>query len=148
MKEVSHPNAFYIIFCKSSITTTPMLFSAPTPHDKKEWISALRNHQIDVISSRATFFERKLERLGMRVPRASILVTKGFNAPLQNIKAPRTMSAQPGELQSLLTQKEESKSQVTTSDDQPGLRKFKGSAQQMIQHSATMMPIREEQEEL
>lgn len=42
--DTGKPNCFYIIFCKSSIATKPMLFSAPTPHDKKEWISALRNH--------------------------------------------------------------------------------------------------------
>jgi len=59
-----------------------MLLSAPTPHDKKEWISAMRVHQIDVIQSRTKFFEKKLERSGVRVPRASILLTQGFNAPL------------------------------------------------------------------
>mmetsp|Transcript_38602 Transcript_38602/g.50599 ORF Transcript_38602/g.50599 Transcript_38602/m.50599 type:complete len:186 (+) Transcript_38602:3266-3823(+) len=81
--ETGKPNCFYIIFCKSSLVTTPMLLSAPTPHDMKEWINALRLHQIDVIASRATFFERKLERCGVRVPRASILITQGFNAPVQ-----------------------------------------------------------------
>ena len=52
-----------------------MLVAAPTDHDKKEWINALRMHQIDVIEKRATFFEKKLERIGLRVPRASILIT-------------------------------------------------------------------------
>ena len=82
-----------------------MLMSAPTPHDMKEWINALRLHQIDVIESRAKFFEKKLERAGVRVPRASILITQGFNAPLQAIgKMPRSQSAQPGQLQALMSQ--------------------------------------------
>ena len=59
-----------------------MLVSAASEHDKREWIKALREHQIDTLQSRAKFFERKLERSGVRVPRASILVSKGFNAPL------------------------------------------------------------------
>ena len=59
-----------------------MLVSAPTEHDRREWIKALREHQIDTLQARAKFFERKLERSGVRVPRASILITKGFDAPL------------------------------------------------------------------
>lgn len=59
-----------------------MLVSAPTEHDKKEWINAFRMHQVDTMEARSKFFEKKLERDGLRVPRASILVTNGMNAPL------------------------------------------------------------------
>ena len=59
-----------------------MMLSAPTEHDMKEWINALRLHQIDTMDSRSKFFEKKLDRLGIRVPRATILVRKGINAPL------------------------------------------------------------------
>ena len=63
-----------------------MTVSAPTDHDKKEWIHAFRMHQVDTMEARSRFFERKLEREGLRVPRASILVTKGMNAPLLAIQ--------------------------------------------------------------
>ena len=49
----------------------------------REWISAFRMHQIDTFEARSKVFEKKLERSGVRVPRASILMTQGFNAPLQ-----------------------------------------------------------------
>jgi len=42
--DTGKPNCFYIIFCSSSVVTNPMLLSAPTPHDMKEWINALRMH--------------------------------------------------------------------------------------------------------
>lgn len=59
-----------------------MLVSAPTAHDMREWINAFRMHQIDVMEKRSIFFEKKLERTGVRVPRASILMTTGLDAPL------------------------------------------------------------------
>ncbi len=80
-----------------------MLVSAASEHDKREWIKALREHQIDTLQSRAKFFERKLERSGVRVPRASILVSKGYNAPLQNVAIPRTQSHGAAEMRPLLT---------------------------------------------
>ena len=70
-----------------------MLVSAPTAHDMREWITAFRNHQIEVMKARAALFEKKLERSGVKVPRASILMTSGPNAPLQAVKAMRTQSA-------------------------------------------------------
>ena len=129
-----------------------MLLSAPTPHDMKEWINALRLHQIDVIDSRATFFERKLQRAGVRVPRASILITQGFNAPLQSVKAPRTQSAQPGELQSLMASGKESKSAVSTvtvgaaidTSANPGLRR---TTMAPLEHQSTLMVVNEDEEE-
>ena len=129
-----------------------MLLSAPTPHDMKEWINALRLHQIDVIESRATFFERKLQRAGVRVPRASILITQGFNAPLQSVKMPRTQSAQPGELQSLLAPGKESKSAVSTvtvsaaidTSGNPGLRRTTIAP---LEHQSTLMVVNEDEEE-
>ena len=75
-----------------------MLISAPTFHDMKEWINAFRMHQIDTMEARSKFFEKKLERSGVKVPRASILMTKGLNAPLQATAMARTMSAGPNNL--------------------------------------------------
>ena len=130
-----------------------MLLSAATPHDMKEWINALRLHQIDVIESRATFFERKLQRAGVRVPRASILITQGFNAPLQSVKMPRTQSAQPGELQSLMASGKESKSAVSTvtvgaaaidTSSNPGLRR---TTMAPLEHQSTLMVVNEDEEE-
>ena len=62
-------------FCRSAVQKHPMLLAAPTHHDMKEWINAFRNHQITVMEARTAFFEKKLERSGVRVPRGSILVT-------------------------------------------------------------------------
>jgi len=58
----------------------------------KEWINAFRMHQIDIMEARSKFFDKKLERSGIRVPRASILITN-LNAPLQAMKPMRTRSA-------------------------------------------------------
>ena len=60
-----------------------MTVSAPTEHDKKEWINAFRLQQVDTMEARSKIFERKLARDGLRVPRASILVTSGMDTPLQ-----------------------------------------------------------------
>ena len=77
-----------------------MLISAPTNHDMKEWIQAFRMHQIDTMEARCKFFEKKLERTGVKVPRGSVLLQKGLNAPLEGIPqtAQRTMSAGPNNL--------------------------------------------------
>ena len=77
-----------------------MLISAPTFHDMKEWINAFRMHQIDTMDARSKLFEKKLERSGVRVPRASILMSHGLNAPLQGTGVARTMSAGPNNLRS------------------------------------------------
>lgn len=69
-----------------------MLMKAPTEHDKNEWINAFRFHQYQVLEARTAFFEKKLERAGVKVPRGSILLTHGFNAPLQATAALRTRS--------------------------------------------------------
>ena len=63
-----------------------MTVSAPTEHDKRDWIQAFRMHQVDTMEARSRFFEKKMEREGLRVPRASILVSKGMNAPLMRIQ--------------------------------------------------------------
>ena len=39
-----------------------------------EWIRAFRMHQIDTIEARSKFLEKKLEKVGVTVPRASILI--------------------------------------------------------------------------
>lgn len=51
-----------------------MLMKAPSEHDKNEWIHAFRMHQFDVLEARTAFFEKKLERSGIKVPRGSILM--------------------------------------------------------------------------
>ena len=75
-----------------------MTVSAPTDHDKKEWIHAFRMHQVDTMEARSRFFERKLEREGLRVPRASILVTKGMNAPLLAIQQEAAQQSRTGSI--------------------------------------------------
>ena len=39
-----------------------------------EWIKAFRMHQIDTIEARSKFLEKKLEKVGITVPRATILI--------------------------------------------------------------------------
>ena len=57
-------------------------------------------HQIDTMDARCKFFEKKLERTGVKVPRGSVLLQKGLNAPLEGVgqAAQRTMSAGPNNL--------------------------------------------------
>ena len=45
-------------------------------------------HQIDTMDARCKFFEKKLERTGVKVPRGSVLLQKGLNAPLEGIAQP------------------------------------------------------------
>ena len=56
----------------------------------KEWISAFRMHQIDTMVSRSRFFEKKLQKTGVRVPAASVLMKRGLDAPLEQNKLMRT----------------------------------------------------------
>lgn len=67
-----------------------MLMKAPTEHDKNEWINAFRFHQFQVLEARTAFFEKKLERSGVKVPRGSVLMTQGFGAPLMSVPMPRS----------------------------------------------------------
>lgn len=86
------------------------------------------------------------------MPRASILITQGFNAPLQSVKMPRTQSAQPGELQSLMASGKESKSAVSTvtvgaaidTSGNPGLRR---TTMAPLEHQSTLMVVNEDEEE-
>lgn len=52
------------------------------------------------MEARSKYFERKLERTGVKVPRGSVLLKKGFNAPIEtsNAAVSRTMSAGPNNL--------------------------------------------------
>lgn len=59
-----------------------MLLAAPTEKDQLEWMYAFREHQIDVFAARSKLFDKKLQKAGVRVPRGSILLTKGMNTPL------------------------------------------------------------------
>lgn len=88
LQEARRQHSFRIIFCKASVVKAPMLISAPTHHDMKEWIQAFRMHQIDTMDARCKFFEKKLERTGVKVPRGSVLLQKGLNAPLEGIAQP------------------------------------------------------------
>ena len=51
-----------------------LLLAAPTEQDMKEWIKAFRLHQIDTLEARSKFLEKKLERVGVVVPRATVLI--------------------------------------------------------------------------
>jgi len=55
----------------------------------REWINAFRCHQIDTLEARSKFLEKKLEKVGVRVPRASVLITEGMDAP--NIMSQATL---------------------------------------------------------
>ena len=50
------------------------------------------------MEARSKFFEKKLERSGVKIPRASILMSQGFNAPLLGTAVARTMSQGPNNL--------------------------------------------------
>ena len=39
-----------------------------------EWINAFRLHQIDTLEARSKFLEKKLEKVGVTVPRATVLI--------------------------------------------------------------------------
>ena len=52
----------------------------------REWIVAFRLHLIDTIEARSKFLEKKLEKVGVRVPRATVLVKDGLNAPNEERK--------------------------------------------------------------
>ena len=64
---------------------------------------AFRMHQIDTLEARTAFFEKKLERIGVKVPRASVLITEGFNAPLQAVRSQSMAPAQTRPLEAMTT---------------------------------------------
>ena len=51
--------------------------AAPTERDMNEWINAFRQHQIDTIEARSKFLEKKLQKVGVNVPRATVLIEQG-----------------------------------------------------------------------
>jgi len=53
----------------------------------KEWIFAFRLQKYDIYEARSKFLEKKLEKVGVRVPRATVLVSKGMNAPNEEQKS-------------------------------------------------------------
>ena len=57
-----------------------LLLAAPTERDMGEWINAFRLHQIDTLEARSKFLEKKLEKVGVMVPRATVLVQKTVSA--------------------------------------------------------------------
>ena len=73
-KEAGKPFAFKIVFCAGSISQKDLLVAAQSAKDKFDWISAFRLHQIDTIEARSKFLEKKLEKVGITVPRATILI--------------------------------------------------------------------------
>ena len=54
-----------------------ILLAAPTERDMNEWINAFRLHQIDTIEARSKFLEKKLQKVGVNVPRATVLIEQG-----------------------------------------------------------------------
>ena len=55
-----------------------LLLAAPTEQDMHEWINAFRLHQIDTLEARSKFLEKKLERVGIVVPRATVLIEQNL----------------------------------------------------------------------
>ena len=50
------------------------MLAAPTKQDMGEWINAFRLHQIDTLEARSKFLEKKLEKVGVKVPRATVML--------------------------------------------------------------------------
>jgi len=73
-KSAGRAFAFKIVFCKGSIIQKDLLLSAQNDTDRREWIDAFRQHQIDTINARSRFLEKKLEKVGVMVPRATVLI--------------------------------------------------------------------------
>lgn len=74
MQEAKKQWAFKVLFCKGTMLQKDLLLAAPTEQDMKEWIKAFRLHQIDTLEARSKFLEKKLERVGVVVPRATVLI--------------------------------------------------------------------------
>jgi len=74
MQEAKKQWAFKVLFCKGTMLQKDLLLAAPTEQDMKEWIKAFRLHQIDTLEARSKFLEKKLERVGVLVPRATVLI--------------------------------------------------------------------------
>ena len=54
----------------------------------REWINAFRLHQIDTLEARSKFLEKKLEKVGVRVPRGTVLLTEGIAAQVSKSNQP------------------------------------------------------------
>ena len=53
----------------------------------EEWIFAFRLQKYDIYDARSKFLEKKLQKVGVRVPRATVLVSHGMNAPNEEHKS-------------------------------------------------------------
>merc|ERR1711893_247099 len=73
-KEVNKPFAFKILFCKGVLIQKDLILAANGEQDMQEWITAFRLHSIDTIEAKSKFFEKKLEKIGFKMPRATILL--------------------------------------------------------------------------
>lgn len=81
------PNCFKLIFAKEGQVTREMVLSAPSQQEMKGWMTAFRQHQIDMFAARSKYFEKRLNQMGLSVPRASILIKKGDQAKLEPFDA-------------------------------------------------------------
>ena len=79
-KSAGRAFAFKIVFCEGSIIQKDLLLAAQNDADRREWIDAFRQHQIDTIAARSKFLEKKLEKVGVMVPRATVLIQKQVTA--------------------------------------------------------------------
>ena len=57
----------------------------------KEWINAFRLHQIDTLEARSKFLEKKLEKVGVKVPRATVLIEKDQIPGILGMKSQATL---------------------------------------------------------
>ena len=69
-----------------------LLLAAPTEQDMKEWINSFRLHQIDTLEARSQFLEKKLEKVGVRVPRATVLIEKDQIPGIMGMKSQATLN--------------------------------------------------------
>lgn len=77
IEEAKKQFAFKVVFCKQTLMQRDILLAAPTERDMTEWINAFRLHQIDTIEARSKFLEKKLQKVGVNVPRATVLIEQG-----------------------------------------------------------------------
>ena len=75
-KEINKPFGFKILFSKGVLVQKDLILAANGETDMQEWITAFRLHSIDTIEAKSKFFEKKLEKIGFKMPRATVLLQK------------------------------------------------------------------------
>ena len=68
-----------------------LLLAAPTQQDMREWINAFRLHQIDTLEARSKFLEKKLEKVGVKVPRGTVLLSESVAKTIGQMPSQATL---------------------------------------------------------